>query len=93
MKKIINGVRYNTDIANCVGLYRYKKKGDIDYINEGLYKTYRSNKYFLAGEGGINTKYLKNISQKLKDVNMKIIPLSEKQANEWAKRYLNKSIN
>lgn len=88
MKKIINGKRYDTEKAECIGGYSYGYPSDFNYIHEALYVTPRSKSYFLAGEGGANTKYSTTVSQGSWSGGERIQPMSESDAFEWAQRYL-----
>lgn len=72
MKKIINGVVYDTSKARQVG---YIQHGEgINYISEFLYVTPKSGKYFLSGKGGINTKY---------GGKERIFPITKEHAQGW----------
>ena len=88
MKKIINGKRYDTDKAVCIGSYKHSHAGSINYVNEGLYVTPRSGKYFIAGSGGANTKYSQRVSNNSWSGGDRIQPLSKEDAFEWAQHYL-----
>jgi hypothetical protein len=88
MKKIINGKRYDTEKAICIGGYQYSIGGNFNYISEYLYITPRSKSYFLAGEGGAMTKYAKRASDNSYCGGEKIIPLTENDAFVWAQEYL-----
>jgi len=69
MKKVVNGVTYNTDTAILLGTYtKYRAGVDISDIKacqnennveyrEGLYRRKKDGAYFLAGSG--NGKYSK----------------------------------
>jgi len=88
MKKIINGKRYDTKKAVLIGSYEYSNPGDFNYISESLYVTPISKSYFLAGEGGANTKYRQSVSQNTWSGGELIQPLSREDAFEWAQEYL-----
>ena len=88
MKKIINGKRYDTEKATLIGEYDYEYPGDFNYISEGLYITPRSKIYFIAGEGGANTKYRETVSQNTWSGGEMIQPLEKEDAFEWAQRHL-----
>ena len=90
MKKIVGGKRYDTDTATLVGEYVYGKygnRGDLERIQEGLYRTKTGN-YFVAGVGGPRTRYAVSISQNYWGGSEDIYPLSPEEALEWAQAYL-----
>lgn len=62
MKKIINGVRYDTGKAQKIGSYQYSYPSDFSYVLETLYVT-KSGIFLLHGEGGPQTQYAKNVTQ------------------------------
>ncbi len=88
MKKIINGKRYDTEKSTIVGEYSFSSFGDFNYISEGLYVTPRSKSYFLAGEGGANTRYRQTVSQNTWAGGEIIQPMSKEDAFAWAQEYL-----
>ena len=88
MKKIINGTRYDTDKAERIGYYSYSNSGDFNYLCEKLYITPISKKYFLAGEGGANTKYREAMSQNSWSGGERVLPMDEETAFRWAQEYL-----
>lgn len=52
MKKVINGLLYNTATATCVGTWdNGKMSSDFDSYCESLYRK-KTGEYFLHGEGG-----------------------------------------
>jgi len=88
MKKIINGQRFDTEKAKCVGVYEHSRAGDFNWIFERLYITPRSRKYFVAGAGGPNTKYRKNAGQNNWSGGERIFPMKKEDAFIWAQEYL-----
>ena len=72
MKKVIRGLRYNTDTAKKVGSDSYSNYGDLQYWSEELYRTSQGN-WFLYGEGGALSKYARSA----------IIPLTRVKAMSW----------
>lgn len=89
MRRIINGNRYDTEKSHLIGCWSsFSSPSDFNYIQESLYITPRSKQYFLAGEGGANSKYSIPTSQNWRGAGEKIIPMSEDQAFEWAQEYL-----
>jgi hypothetical protein len=73
MRAVINGIRYDTSSAVLIGLV---PKADLQWWEEGLYKTPRAEQYFIAGayKGGIG--------------DFGIFPMERDKALEWAERYL-----
>ncbi len=91
MKKIIEGKVYNTETASLIGEYdNGLGHRDFNYVFEKLYKTKKGN-YFLAGEGGANSKYSKPSGDGWCD-GEGIIPLSKKTALQWAEHYMHSEI-
>ncbi len=88
MRKIINGRRYDTDKCELIGEYSYSNPGDFNYMAEGLYVTPKSGQYFIAGEGGANTKFSQTVSQNTWSGGELIQPLSKDDAFAWAQRHL-----
>lgn len=88
MKQIINGKRYDTEKADEIGNY-YNGLGNRDFrnINESLYLTLRSKRFFLAGEGGAMTKYSESYGN-MSGAGSGIIPLSNEEALSWAEEHL-----
>ena len=90
MKKIINGLRYDTEKAVEVGAYQrgcYPNSGDFSDWSATLYKTPRSGRFFLHGEGGAMTRFARH-SDGSSGWGEKLIPLSKEEALEWAEQYL-----
>jgi hypothetical protein len=88
MKKIINGLRYDTEKAIKVG---FASRG---YINEfprweaTLYRTPRSGRFFLAGEGGPMSRFAQSEGVNSWGSGSGIIPMSRAEALEWAEQHL-----
>jgi hypothetical protein len=73
MRAIINGISYDTSSAVLIGA---GPNADLQSWEEGLYKTPRTERYFIAGayKGGIG--------------DFGIFPMERDKALEWAERYL-----
>lgn len=88
MKKIINGKKYDTDMAKEVG---YDNNGllcsDFCYIEETLYKK-KTGELFLCGRGGAMTKYAEYQSDGFHGPGKAIVPLTEDEAKKWAEDHL-----
>lgn len=86
MKKIISGKMYDTETAKEVAsCYHGDGPRDFRHYSETLYRK-RTGEYFLAGEGGPMTHYAVSTGQNSWSGGEKIIPLTYKEATEWAER-------
>lgn len=85
MKKIINGKKYDTDTAECVGYWSNGYSG-FQRAEERLFRK-KTGEFFLHGEGGAMTIYSESYGNEISGGN-EIIPLSEEEAREWAERNL-----
>lgn len=87
MKKIINGKRYDTKTAELVGAASYSNWTDFEHWTEELYKK-RTGEYFLYGAGGPMSKYSRSTGTNEWSGGETIIPLTLKEAQEWAQEHL-----
>jgi hypothetical protein len=90
MKKIINGFRYDTTKSIEVGSasHGYIRSGDFSAWEATLYKTPRSGRFFLAGEGGPMTTWARRVDQNSWCGGDGIIPMSKEEALGWAEQNL-----
>jgi hypothetical protein len=89
MKAIINGIRYDTEKAQRLGEWSSgHPRTDFHRADEALYKTPVSGRYFLAGEGGGLSVYA-TVSGQGRGWGERIIPLSRREALEWAETHMN----
>ena len=89
MRKIINGMRYDTEKAIEVGTYCTPgSTSDFNWFKATLYKTPRSHRFFLAGEGGALSRFAQSCGQNTWTGGSDVIPLEDGEALEWAERYL-----
>ena len=89
MKKIINGIHYDTDKSDLIGKVESREdKSDIRYWSECLYKTPRRGRYFIAGKGGPMTKWARHLGTQTYGYGESIVPLSDRSAFEWAEENL-----
>lgn len=93
MKKIINGVRYDTEKAVLVGeadnLHRgVSSSSDFAYWEAALYRTQRSGRYFLAGKGGPMSRFSQSVGQNSWGGGSDLIPMSKEEALAWAEQHL-----
>lgn len=87
MKKIINNKVYDTDTAQQLGDWSNGYyTNDFHYCAETLYRK-KTGEYFLFGEGHALSKYASH-SGNSSGWGEKIIPLSYKEAQEWAEEHL-----
>ena len=89
MRAIINGTRYDTDKATAIGSSAScEGRGDFRHWEATLYKTPRSGRYFLAGEGGPMSRFA--VSQGIGSWSGGdgIHPMTEAEAFEWAQAEL-----
>lgn len=89
MKRIIEGLRYDTEKAIEVGSYKTSGlgKSDFRYWEATLYKTPRSGRYFLAGEGHAMTRFASH-NGNTSTWGEKLIPMSKAEALAWAEQFL-----
>ena len=91
MKKIIEGKRYNTKTAIKVGSHAhgwYPGSGDFSHWSATLYRTPKSGRYFLHGEGGAMTRFAEYHADGSRSGGEKIIPLTREDALAWAEQFL-----
>lgn len=89
MKKVIDGLTYNTETATLIcdwdniG-YGCDSTTDFAYCSASLYKAPRSGRYFLAGEGGARSMWSQSLGQNSWTGGEGILPLeSDNAAFEW----------
>ena len=92
MKKIINGLRYDTEKAIEVGSYSSgHTASDFQGWIATLYKTPRSGRFFLHGHGGPMTRFAEHHGDSITN-GERIVLMSKGEALEWAEQYLNADI-
>lgn len=83
MKKVINGIFYNTETAELLHNWDNGAYGnDFHSCEESLYKTKRG-AYFIHGEGGPMSKYAICIGNNSRGGSEDIEVLSETEAIKW----------
>lgn len=87
MKKIINGKKYDTETAKCIGTHQYSHEGDFRFELEELYVT-KNGTYFLYGTGGPLSKYRVQTGIRSYSGGSDIKPLSEDEAKQWSEKYM-----
>lgn len=92
MKRILNGVRYDTEKAIAIGRSSNDNRcsrSDFAYWQATLYKTPRSGRYFLAGEGGARSIFAQSVGQNAWSGGEGIIPFEDEAAAfAWAQEEL-----
>jgi hypothetical protein len=78
MKITIQGTVYDTDTARLIGRASASGKPSTSW-RAGLYRTAKSRRYFLAGEGGSMTRWADDAG---------IFVLEPHEARAWAEEYL-----
>ena len=82
MKKVTNGLVYNTETADLLAeKWNHLGCNDFYYCIEGLFKTKKGN-YFLYGKGGAASKYAES-NGKYSSEGSTIITFNETEAFEW----------
>jgi hypothetical protein len=89
MKKVINGLRYDTEIAEEIGA---DEGGgdctDFGHWEETLYRTPRGKRYFLHGQGGPRSNYAQRTNGNMWGSGERIIPMTVDEAFAWAQEHL-----
>lgn len=88
MKKIIDGVEYNTETAQKIGHYdNGLPQSDFYFIDVDLYRT-QEGKFFIAGEGGRLILGRMASGRGYFRYNEGLVPLTEEESRGWT-QYLN----
>lgn len=88
MKKIINGKVYDTATAKKVASwYSSYARSDFYYCEEKLYQK-KTGEFFIYGEGNAASPYSRSCGQNEWCGGEKIIPMTFKEAQEWAEKHL-----
>lgn len=88
MKKIIDGKIYDTSTAKEIAFWcNAGTWRDFTHKEETLYRK-KTGEYFLFGEGGPMTNYAEYSGPNSWGSGERIIPLSFKQAKEWAEEHM-----
>ncbi len=89
MKKIVNGVRYDTEKMTLIGEASANcNPGDFQYWEAGLYVSPRSGRYCLAGRGGPMSRFSQSVGQNQWSGGEDLIPMGRSDALEWAEEHL-----
>lgn len=88
MKRIIKGKVYDTETAKKVASwYSSYARNDFHYYEEELYQK-KTGGFFLYGEGNAASPYSKSCGQNEWCGGEKIMPMTFKEAQEWAEKHL-----
>lgn len=74
MRRTIQGRRFDTQVSELIGSHHASE------WSASLYRTPQSHRYFLAGRGGMMSRWRDSEG---------IFELSEREARAWIKEYLN----
>jgi len=89
MRATINGVRYDTRAAVFIGMaWDRKSPFDTAAWHEELYRTQRSGRWFLYGEGEEDSFYGRLLKDGSRVPGKRIIPLTPMAASRWAEQHL-----
>ena len=82
MIRTIQGRRFDTDLSTKIGTYHFDPDGSHWWIAT-LYRTPRSDRYFLAGGGGPMSRWRGEEG---------IVEITPEEAREWAEEYLDDEV-
>jgi hypothetical protein len=92
MKKIINGVRYDSDKAKAIGSAS-RQHGSMSSWSATLYVTPQSRRFFLIGEGGAMSRFRKpSGSNGFCYGGPDLQPITEAEALTWAESFLSTEV-
>jgi len=86
MKKIIEGVRYNTETAKEVFHWEQGIPGDFNYRSKTLYRTQKGS-WFIHHVGGANTDMAVSVWDNSFSGSEDIEPIEEVEAFEFLQKY------
>jgi hypothetical protein len=88
MKKIIGGIRYDTEKAVEIGSASHLYASDFHHWEATLMKSPRSDRYFLAGHGGAMSRFGQSVGRNKWGSGEDIIPMDKEDALAWAEMHL-----
>ena len=89
MKKILNGMRFDTNTAEKVGEWdNGLPANDFSTLGETLYRTKRRKQFFLHGEGGPMTWCAKSSGPNTSTGGQEMRLMTDAEAFEWAQRHM-----
>lgn len=87
--RIVDGKRFDTESASQIGYNWEGPASDFCFVEEALFQTPRSKRYFLAGQGGAATRYAEHLGHgQGRCAGSGIFPLSAAEAFAWAQAHL-----
>lgn len=87
--QIIDGKRFDTEKAHEVGYHSESHINDFRFVEEALFQTPKSKRFFLAGRGGASTRYAEDLGPgEGRCGGRGIFPLSNDEALAWAQQNL-----
>lgn len=92
MKRVIEGIKFDTDKSHKVCDIRESNRSDFHCLDCALYVTPRSHRFFLSGWGGAMTRFAHKCTDNSWCGWEKIIPLEKEEAMAYAKKYANNDI-
>ena len=86
MRMIINGRKYDTETADCIGSFdNGRSYTDFRHLSESLFRK-KNGEFFLYGSGGPMTEYKEPVGN-MWTSGETLIPLSVDEAKAWAEEY------
>jgi hypothetical protein len=97
MKRIVDGLRYDSEAAIEVGSHdnigvEASSQSDFNWWAATLYRTPKAGRYFIAGRGGPMTKFGKPAGPSGWSGGERLIPISKEEALQWAESYLDADV-
>ena len=82
MKRVINGLMYDTEKAEKIAENSFSAPSDFHYFCETLYRT-QAGRYFFTGEGGPMSHYAENIGNNTTSGSGRLWTINDAEAKEW----------
>jgi hypothetical protein len=87
MRKIINGIAYDTEKAQLIHDWdNGRGSRDFSACNEMLYKT-KAGRWFLHGRGGPNSRWAEDEGNNARTGGQDIVPMTEEAAKSWLEEH------
>lgn len=87
MKRVLDGMTYDTGNALVVCEVFEGYRTDLTHIDAVLYRTKRSKQFFLAGYGGAMTRFSQRCTDGSYAGGEKIVPLTIQEAKHFADKH------
>ena len=89
MKFTIDGQRFDTNKAERIANASYDgSRTDFQWWSETLYRTPRSKRFFLVGEGGAMTRYARRVDVNSYTGGERCDPMTDAEALAWAEDHM-----